>query len=544
MRHLVFLALVLLHGMALAKRILLIPLDSRPSSVDMSLMMAEVAGWEIFLPPEECLGKFLEAGNPEGIIAWLKEEDLRKGDMLVVSADMLAYGGLVASRVPTVASSTAIKRLSVLQNIKEKHPDVPIYVFSALMRSAPTATTRNRNWRNELTRYVELSDRYERTRDQTLLPALRTLKEKIPPDELERYFLARNRNMRVHHALIKMVKEKTIDYLIIGADDARANGPQYQELSDLKSTAEQLGIAGKIYFLDGIDQCGNLLISRAVLRSVNMTPHVWVEYSDPEHAKRRTTYEMHPLTIVVRDQILASGARLATSKNTADYTLFVHLPNVEKASFNAFLQHLRQALLEGEKIALADVSAERGKSDPQIVSEIFSPQNNFSRILAYVGWNTAGNTIGMSVSQANVYLNALEHNPSPVQRESAHVRFLFHRYIFDYAFNTIVRPIAFDVVSLEENGAKEHLSDEALERMQKFVQQTLERILQRAYAEIFSQVIIFAGPATYRIAKIDNISVSLPWRRVWEVKVRFDIVLELNKPALSRQERNEPSSPL
>jgi hypothetical protein len=158
---------------------------------------------------------------------------------------------------------------------------------------------------------------------------------------------------------------------------------------------------------------------------------------------------------------------------------------------------------------------------------VFAPQNDFSQVLAYAGWNTAGNTLGLSVSQANIYWNALKHNPDPLQRETAHLKFLFHRYIFDYAFNTVVRPVAFDVVSLEENENREHLSDGALQRLQTFVQQTLERIIQRAYSEIFSRVTIGRDGVRYRVAKVENLSVSLPWNRVWEVRVRFDVSLEL-----------------
>ncbi len=527
MRSLGLLALVFGFSTVCAERLFLIPLDSRPSSLDVPQMMADTTAWKVVLPPEDLLGKFLEPGNPEGIIAWLRQGDFQEGDVLIVSADMLAYGGLVASRVPAVASATALKRLSILQEIKQRHPRITIYVFSALMRTAPTATSRNREWRDALTRYVELEDRYRRTKNQSLLPTLRSLKAKIPPDERERYFLARARNMRVHHELLKMVQGKTIDYLVIGADDARAYGPQYQELTELKSAAEQQGIGGKVYFLDGIDQCGNLLISRAVLRRMDVTPQVWVEYSDPVRAQTRTAYEMHPLTVVVRDQVLASGARLAPSRDSSDYTLFIHTPEAGESSRRAFLQRLEQALSRGEKVAIADVSAEKGTTDPQIVSQVFSPQNDFSQVLAYAGWNTAGNTLGLSVSQANIYWNALKHNPDPLQRETAHLKFLFHRYIFDYAFNTVVRPVAFDVVSLEENENREHLSDGALQRLQTFVQQTLERIIQRAYSEIFSRVTIGRDGVRYRVAKVENLSVSLPWNRVWEVRVRFDVSLEL-----------------
>src|SRR5690606_21090644 len=146
-----------------------------------------------------------------------------------------------------------------------KNPKLPIYVFSSLMRTAPTATEETRSFRVELARFAELMERLERTGDASLKFEINRLRALVPKTEMERYYAARKRNMAIHRALIKFAALGIIDYLVIGADDAQAYGPHYPEMQELRAAAKDAGIAGKVYFCEGVDQHANLLVSRLVL---------------------------------------------------------------------------------------------------------------------------------------------------------------------------------------------------------------------------------------------------------------------------------------
>ena len=60
-----------------------------------------VAGVPVDEPPRTLLGRFLDAGRSDALIAWLNQKAAQpQTGEFVVSTDMLGYGGLTASRIP------------------------------------------------------------------------------------------------------------------------------------------------------------------------------------------------------------------------------------------------------------------------------------------------------------------------------------------------------------------------------------------------------------------------------------------------------------
>jgi len=89
----------------------LVPLDDRPCNRLFPAQLAPTAGWEVSLPPRESLGWFTRPGDCEAISDWLRKAPSGR---LVVSTDMLCYGGLIASRSPAVGLEQAMGRLETL----------------------------------------------------------------------------------------------------------------------------------------------------------------------------------------------------------------------------------------------------------------------------------------------------------------------------------------------------------------------------------------------------------------------------------------------
>ena len=91
--------------------ITLLPIDDRPAVGQFAQMIGAVADHKVSMPPKEMLGKFSMPGDTARLEQWLKSQDYSKTDALIVSVDMLAYGGLVASRTHKVSFDEAKKRL-------------------------------------------------------------------------------------------------------------------------------------------------------------------------------------------------------------------------------------------------------------------------------------------------------------------------------------------------------------------------------------------------------------------------------------------------
>src|SRR4029077_11467854 len=93
-----------------AQRILLVPIDSRPATGQFAQMIAHIADVQVQMPPYETLGRFTKPGDPGLILAWLERQDYSDVSAVVVSADMIAYGGLIASRKNDVSIGLALQR--------------------------------------------------------------------------------------------------------------------------------------------------------------------------------------------------------------------------------------------------------------------------------------------------------------------------------------------------------------------------------------------------------------------------------------------------
>ena len=144
-------------------QIILIPIDSRPAAGQFAQMIGAMAGVDVLVPPIEILGRFTTSGDVTKIYDWLKTRDLTRVSSIVASADMLAYGGLIASRVSEVDMVTAQTRLRRLINFKQQIPkEIKLYIFASTMRLAPTATIQAAPYRMQLAKYEEMKDRYER----------------------------------------------------------------------------------------------------------------------------------------------------------------------------------------------------------------------------------------------------------------------------------------------------------------------------------------------------------------------------------------------
>ncbi len=50
-------------------------------------------------------------GDPDAVARWLRSDDTQPAFAFVLSADMLAYGGLIAARTPQTPAFLAISRL-------------------------------------------------------------------------------------------------------------------------------------------------------------------------------------------------------------------------------------------------------------------------------------------------------------------------------------------------------------------------------------------------------------------------------------------------
>ena len=507
-------------------RILLIPLDSRPAAGQFAQMIGAMNNTKVDVPPIEILGKFTTPGDVDKVYEWLETQNMGDVSTIIVSGDMLAYGGLIASRVNETDAGHGIQRLQRLIDLKRRSaPEIKLYIYMSTMRLTPTATKAAASYRLNLAKYEETKDRYERTHDVTLPSKLNNLRRMVPAIEIMKYERTRRRNVEVQSALLRMCIGPEIDFLIMGQDDAKPDGPQIQENAKLKKLADQYHVMGKVYFCEGIDQHSNLLLSRAILTQHNWKPKVRIVYSDEDGKNQYALYESKTVKESLLDQLFASGAEMSKDNDEYDYSLYVNTPKRREPQFEEFLEKMRNEIDQGFPVAVADINfGANGSSDEALFNFLIRTGKAY-KLLAFAGWNTAGNTMGTSIPAANVYLCARKFDAEPLKREVAQREFLLHRMINDWAYHRFTRPATYAMIdSLQDQ--RDEIYGSNFEAVNKFAVADLRRHIAQIFQNQFHLRRFTAGEKEYQIVDLSDLTIGLPWPRAYEIRVDYKMKVE------------------
>ncbi len=539
MRFLAAILLALTCAAAQAERILLIPLDSRPATGQFAQMIGKIAGVDVVMPPYEDLGRFTSPGRPDAILDWLSKQNMSDVTSVIASADMVEYGGLIASRISDTPTDTALKRVRRLVSIVRQHQGVRLYAFSATMRLLPTATEKSSKYRIQLGLYEEQKAKFDLTGDSHSKKEAIKLRPTVPAAVIADYESTRKRNNTVQRELIRMQSNGAFDYLILGQDDARPFGPHVPETVNLRKMVEHLHVERKVFFCEGVDQHACVLLSRALLKEVGWEPRVRVIYSDEAGKDMYASFESKPIKDSLADQLEASGAQLVGIDDPYDYTLYLNTPLRREDSFRDFVNSLEADVDQGLPVAVADIDlAHNGTADPELFSSLWE-NRRMMRLVSYAGWNTAGNSMGTAIPAANVYLLARRIvNRSPLKREIAQREFLLHRFVDDFAYHRYTRVQAYEHIAEDMNGMQDEIYGQEYSKVNGFVQQDLSHWLDTYFSEQFLHRTFQAGEKEYAFSGLSDVKIWLPWPRAYEVRLEFKLqakpveeaTLALSKP--------------
>lgn len=527
--------------LGVAGYITLLPIDDRPAVGQFAQMIGAVADHKVTMPPLEMLGRFTQAGDVARIAQWLKSQDFSRTDALIVSVDMLAYGGLVASRTHKTSLEEAKTRLEFFRWFKAKYPRVPVYAFNVIMRVAPTATSATRGVHDKLARWAELKDRAPKTKDSKLTAELEQLTKELAPAVIDDYLAARKRDLQVNLAMLDLVKAGTVNEMILLQDDAREFGLHRQDQAVLKTRLKELGLEAKVPIYNGTDEGSLSLVSRAVLDKFLYKLKVAVIYSSEKSKTIINPYEDHPLQFTVESQIRAAGGIPVSEFDQADYRLFVNAPGTDDEQFDAFLQKLLKELKENRHIALADVLFPKphfSGADERIIVAL-KKENLFGRFAGYAAWNTAGNTLGTTIPHANMrvfFRSKLNDRADRAARtEAAHLEFLLNRFAGDYLYHDIVR---LDVNARLRGQAQNQevtyeFTPQKYEEVNREVSQKLSAEIEKFFAGYFKgrthRLAIYKGvEKTITVNGLKDLKVYLPWARAFECVIDFKLDYSAN----------------
>lgn len=506
-------------------RIVYLPLDERPCNYTYPQMLANITDLKLIVPAKHILGNKKEPAQFPQIKEWLLQAT-KEASYLIISIDMLVYGGIVPSRLHTLSHQACHERLNVLKEIKQNNPAIRIYAFNLVMRTPSKNNSDEEpeyyaDYGSDIYSYGYIQDKSSHQtiteEEQDLLDAI---KQKIPNDVLQDYLTRRETNARINEATIELVATDTIQELIVPLDDNAKYGYTSREKRKLLYQVEESDLLDRVYIYPGADEIGCILFARIFSTIKNYRPNVYMEYSSTHGPFIIPDLEDRSLGESMKAQLMSGRAKIVHDEDKADIILMIHSPGqgektmgrptpyrdrhpayFTEINYPAFIDRIQSHIEEKRFVALADVAILNG-SDHTLM-KLLAKNKLITKLNAYGGWNTAGNTIGTVI--AHSIISSFYKTNKPI----ADTLFYNSRIIEDWGYQTIVRQHITAHV-LERYGANYFDTSAAPEEIAQEVHQALNKFIE----DLQKQDDSFQ-------AKIKN--VQLPWKRMFEVEIDVEI---------------------
>ncbi len=502
------------------RNVLYIPLDDRPVNLSFLRDFGEISGLNVITPPKELLGCFLEKGKCKDIAEWMKKN---KGDVLIVSLDMLLYGGLVASRNPETEKEEAYNLLNYLKEFKIINPKVKIYAFSNIMRlSISISGDESEIWWRKINKYNELRYKVEILEDNTVGDELKKIISEIPEEVLSNYLESRKRNHIFNMEAVKLVKENIIDFLILSQEDCSPYGLHWIEHKIINDEVTSQSLNEKVFIYPGADEIGQILLARYINDESNFYPKVYVVYDNNEFSNRVAKFEDRPLSDNVNEHLKSLGIKIVDNKEESDFILAVTTPNIpyidmaedDMKNYNKneltkqFVKKIKGYIEEKQVVALADLTCSNG-GDSFLIDSL-KKENILLSLAAYSAWNTAGNALGTAIVHGNILSNLIYKKELTKDSCDKSLKFLLERYVDDYIYQSVARKETINVVK------DENLCIFNMGRTSDEVNSFVENSLTDKANNLFENSKVNYLDLKGRV-KVLNITALLPWNRTFEV---------------------------
>lgn len=490
------------------KKIVLLPLDERPCNYDFPFKLFQSEELQIVRP--EKLGTKKTPADFDSIREFLLKESADAFGV-ILSVDMLLYGGLVPSRMHQETVETLKERLELIRQMKEQNEKLEIYAFHCIMR-CPSYNNADEE-PDYYAQYGERIFRYGISKHKVQLgqgsiEEAELLRSGIPEEVLLDFEKRRETNRTLNMETVRYYTEGYLDALVFPQDDSAPLGYTAMDQMQIRKKIQEAGMTDEILLYSGADEVALTLTARMLNEMQGRHPHVYVKYATEAAKNLIPKYEGVRLCTTIGFHILSAGCIPTDREEMADIFLIVNAPDdhMEEAyiqpsispNYNAernmaeLLRYIREKLAAGKRVAVADNAYCNGGELDFI--RMLNKHGILMDLAAYAGWNTNGNTLGTVLAEAvyDYYYG------DTGQRKD----FLIERYLEDVAYCSYARGLLRKNFPEEK---KEFSTPEGAELMAERAKEHLNEFIPQYLSSIAENIRI--------------IHVSMPWRRTFEVRL-------------------------
>ena len=352
-------------------KILLLPLDERPCNAAFPGRLFPADKVQILLPQK--LGHKKKPADFSVLSDFLFEK-AKDADALLLSLDMLLYGGLIPSRLHHLKAETLFSRLHLIRELKEKYPALPIYAFAtvmrcpayssddeepdyyerfgsaihargALMHRALAGLTTSSEAEGPVPSPAGLlpaaSGEGEISAPFSSDPAGTTSAEPVSASSLddgdsqdpepclssdfetclEDYLARRALNKQLSLQALELVKEGILESIVFPQDDSMRFGFPAMDQEEIRRRILTLGLTERAMMYPGSDEIALTLLCRLLLNHHGLLPKVYVKYLTDGARSLIPLYEGLPLSATTSYQLHAAGCITADTCAEADIVL-------------------------------------------------------------------------------------------------------------------------------------------------------------------------------------------------------------------------------
>ncbi|MCD7034605.1 DUF4127 family protein [Metabacillus sp. GX 13764] len=406
-------------------KMLYLPLDERPCNTD---VVERIAGSSkeisLLLPKREWLGRKKIAADQEQLWKWI-EEEAQSADALILSLDMLIYGGLLPSRLHHLKEEAAERWTERLRSLRQAYPELPIYAFHLIMRTPKYSSSDEEpdyyeQWGREIFLRAYLMDKASREDlSEEEAEKLEEIQQQLPKEYIEDYETRRAFNASMNLQMLELAKEGVFTFLAIPQDDSAEFGYTAMDQQKAVRKRAELRLQQKVHMYPGADEAGATLLSRAYCEWKGIRPKIFPVWSSTLGPQLVPMYEDRPFAESLKAHVLAAGCELTDSEENADLVLAYNVPgrimqesweqdtrDITYSSFRNlvfFTDQIKSLLQKGKKVAAADAAFANGGDREWIT--MLDEEQFLDQLVSYKGWNTNCNTLGTTICQGVIALN-------------------------------------------------------------------------------------------------------------------------------------------